>query len=313
MGLTNPALSAFRPGPASTGEVDIFAKGEDGSIRRDLVRSTVSVLQVYGSWHVTGARSDDIVVERPAPLDAVGPTVVVDGRGRGYEGTIVAKVRGAYATRDLATEIATAGCCDELLPFRMELRAEVTAADCCEELLAFDHAKGSILLHNDSGTVASFAVVPIRFGGTETPSEETLVQVSWTGPEGELVASKRTVRKSDGVLKGALTQLLFGPTSDERDNGLSSGLDHAAAGSALLSVVIRDGRATIDFGADLPRLSPSTSSAEASQRFLRQLQATVFQFPTVTEAEFRAGGSCDAFWSWLQRSCTIVTRSNAGV
>ncbi|HET7487186.1 MAG TPA: hypothetical protein VFJ85_04610 [Acidimicrobiales bacterium] len=305
VGLAHAALGPFRSTGPSAGEVDVLPTAEDGTVRPG-VRSTVSVRNLEGSWYVTGARAADIVVDRPAALDQVGSLVVVDGRGSGYEGTIVATVRdaGMGAGGELAKQVVTAGCCEELLPFHVELPVGSPA-----------HASGSLLLNNDSGleAVSSFTVVPIRFGGTGAPSDETTVQVFFTQPGGQPAAVPRTVRKSAGVLRSALTQLLFGPTSEERDKGLSSGLENAAAGSAPVSVVITDGRAVVDFGADLPRLSPGTSAADASARFLRQLHATVFQFPAVREAEYRAGGSCAAFWSWLQRACTTVTPSNPGI
>lgn len=146
---------------------------------------------------------------------------------------------------------------------------------------------------------------------TTVVADERTVSVYWVDADGDLRPADRTVPLSDGVLRGAVQQLLLGPSSDERDDGLSSALDSAAA-SATFDVTITDGHAVIDFGDDLPSLSPGTSSAAASEAFLRQLHATVFQFDTVTEAEFIVRDSCD-FWNWLQRGCTTVTRDDPGV
>ena len=151
-----------------------------------------------------------------------------------------------------------------------------------------------------------FTVVPVHFvAGHRVPGERRArpSRLYWSDASGALQPVDRTVRLSEGILRGTLQQYLFGPTSAERDAGLSSGLD-AAAASASFDVVLRDGAAVIDFSADLPSLSPNTSTSAASEAFLRQLHATVFQFPTVDTVEYRVGGSCEAFWGWLQRGCT---------
>lgn len=41
---------------------------------------------------------------------------------------------------------------------------------------------------------------------------------------------------------------------------------------------------------------------------MSQFNATVFQFPTVTSVEYRINGSCDDFFEWLQRVCSVIER-----
>lgn len=309
VGFPNPPLGKFRPGPPMSGEIDVYLRGENGAVLEDHVASTIALRRTPAGWTVAGARTADIVVDSPAPAMVVGSPVVFDGKARGYEGTIIVNVRdgGMGAGETLGQGIGIAGCCDELLPFHFEVALDRPPSE----------PTGSVLLNTDSGLdpVASFAVVPVRFGPTPTSgpqvTDETTVNVAWTRASGEVVTRARTVRRSTGVLRGALQQLLFGPSSVEREDGLSSALADGAA-AVPFDVVITDGRAVVDFGTELPRISPGTSSSEASGRFLRQLHATVFQFPTVTTAEYRVGGSCDAFWSWLQRPCTTVDKKNPG-
>ena len=151
-------LSPFRAGPGSSGEVDVHLVGEGGEVLEDRVVATVEVARAGEVWVVTGARSDDIVVTAPRPLDVVGTRVVVEGRSRGYEGTIVATVRdgGQGAARWLGQAVGIAGSYD-LMPFRLEV--VVTTAPSA--------AAGSVLLSTDtgcSGCNTAFAVVPVRFG-----------------------------------------------------------------------------------------------------------------------------------------------------
>ena len=294
LGRTDPPLSEFRPTGSGTGEVDVLLRGEDGEVRPDLVNATVAVVMVDDHWEVAGARSDDIVLDAPQPQAEIPSPLVVSGRGRGFEGNLVVRAVEAGKGRDrpLAEAVATAGCCEDLEPFRVELDLAPTTA-----------RQGSVVVVNDTG---SFVVVPVKLGPAGS-SALTAVQVGWVGPDGSIVTRPRAVPRSAGVLRGAIQQLLLGPTAAERDEGLRSALDLAAA-EVGFSVVLRAGEASVDFGAGLPAASPGTSSSAGSEKFLAQLRATVFQFPTVARAEYTVGGSCEAFWAWLQRDCTLVVR-----
>ena len=221
LGFDDPPLGAFRPQGDDTGEIDVFTRGEDGTVRSDLVRSTLSLRRAGDLWAVTAAQSDSIVVDSPAPLGAVGDPVVVDGRGRGFEALIIVSVRGEGmgAGQELARGNTLAGCCEALEPFHIELPVEAPAG-----------SPGSLLLQNDDPTgfgVPDFTVVPVHFvaGTGSQASDERSVTLFWSDAAGALQPNDRTVRLSQGILRGTIQQYLFGPTSAERDAGLSSGLD----------------------------------------------------------------------------------------
>lgn len=294
LGTDDPPLSSFRATGAGTGEVDVYLRGEDGEVRRNLLNATVAVVQVDGQWVVTGASSDDIVVHSPQAEATVARPVVVEGRGRGFEGNLVVEaVELGKGRRDrVAQSIVIAGCCETLEPFRVDLDLGDSPA-----------TEGSVVVVNDTG---SFVVVPVRFGTATEPGLST-VQVGLVGADGTIVTRPRTIARSTGVLRAAVEQLLRGPTAEERDQGLHSALDPAAA-AVPFSVTIQGGLAVVDFGPGLPAASPGTSASAASEKFLAQLKATVFQFASVARAEYRVGGSCDAFWNWLQRDCATIAR-----
>jgi hypothetical protein len=75
----------------------------------------------------------------------------------------------------------------------------------------------------------------------------------------------------------------------------------------LRSISVRDGLARIVF-ADFSSRIPNASSSAGSTDLLAQLRATIFQYPTVREAEITFNGSCEAFWNWLQRGCEVMRR-----
>jgi len=118
-------------------------------------------------------------------------------------------------------------------------------------------------------------------------------------------AVPRQVTATQQVLRTALEELLKGPSSDERTLGFHSFFSPATA-SMLRSVTLTAaGRAVVDF-ADLSRVIPNASTSHGSQEFTAELNRTLFQFPSVKEAEYRFNGSCPAFWEWLQFGCHVV-------
>ena len=117
---------------------------------------------------------------------------------------------------------------------------------------------------------------------------------------------ERDVAPTRAVLRAALEQLLAGPTPAERAAGFTSFFGQETAG-ALNSVVVADGIARIDFD-DFSRAIPNASSSAGSAQLLAQLRATIFQYPSIRAAEITFGGSCEAFWNWLQRGCMRLER-----
>jgi hypothetical protein len=101
------------------------------------------------------------------------------------------------------------------------------------------------------------------------------------------------------LLRGALTELLAGPTAAERARGYGGWFSARTAGR-LRSVRIERGVAYVDFR-DLRRLIPNASSSCGSALLLAQLDRTATQFRTVRRAVYSFDGSRRAFSEWLQR------------
>jgi hypothetical protein len=120
---------------------------------------------------------------------------------------------------------------------------------------------------------------------------------------GEVVAPvRRQVAATPAVLRAALEELLRGPTPEEARAGFQSFFSAETAGMLESVVVGADGVARISFR-DFSAIMPNASSSAGSQQLLDQLRATIFQFPSVREANLSFGGDCEAFWNWLQRGC----------
>lgn len=147
-------------------------------------------------------------------------------------------------------------------------------------------------------------------GSTPEPPDGasvTTVNVHFTRDE-KPVAVARQVPETPQLLRAALEAQLQGPTAEERAEGLSSFFSAETAGMLNRVTIDEAGRAVVDFR-DLRPVIPNASTSAGSQMMLGELNATVFQFPSVRSVEYRIDGNCEVFWEWLQvGGCPIVER-----
>jgi hypothetical protein len=141
---------------------------------------------------------------------------------------------------------------------------------------------------------------------TRPAPEVTRVTVVFTREE-EPVAVERSVTGGGSPAHAAVEALLGGPDEAERAEGLHSWFSSATARSLRSIEVDEVGHTVVDFH-DLRPLISGASSAAGSEMLLHQLNGTLFALPEVMSVEYRIDGSCEAFWAWLQRECTVVTR-----
>jgi spore germination protein GerM len=131
------------------------------------------------------------------------------------------------------------------------------------------------------------------------PAGEMVVSVFFTCDlDASPVPSYRLTPVATAVLRASLEQLVAGPTQSEADAGVQSWFSSSTA-MMLADVTISDGHAVVDFH-DLRTLIPNASSSAGSRMLLSQLDATVFQFSTVSSVVYRIEGDCGAFNEWLQ-------------
>lgn len=110
------------------------------------------------------------------------------------------------------------------------------------------------------------------------------------------------------TLEAALQERLKGPTAEETAAGKHVWFSAETAGMLKSVTVNEKGRAIVDFADFRAKMSGASTSA-GSAELIAELSSTVFKFPEVQEVEYRFEGSCDAFWEWLQRACTVVPAS----
>jgi len=141
------------------------------------------------------------------------------------------------------------------------------------------------------------------------PAGEMVVTVFYScGVDAVPVPTYRLYPTSTALLRTALDALVAGPSPAERAAGLQSWFSSLTEGM-VQRVTLSSGRATVDFG-DMRSVIPNASTSAGSRLLLSQLDATVFQFPTVTSVLYRIDGSCQTFGEWLQLdACAARTQS----
>jgi len=302
LGFTDPFVGAFREGDQRSGEIDVRPKA-DGPATTVLLRK----LSDDATWSVLGSATEDIVVSAPAAGEAVSSPMRVQGSALAFEGNVAVEVRRDGAREPIGTGHVTGGG-DVMRAFD----GTVAFAD-----PNADHGALVLLTRSmEDGRVWTASVVRIGFGNTATPlrcesppepavrADEMAVTVFFTCADGtleNLVSVGRAVSSSPRVLHASLDALVAGPG----ETGLVSWFSKETA-SVVRSVDIDGDHAVVDFY-DLRTLIPNASTSAGSKLLLDQLDATVFQFPSVASAEYRIDGSCDAFSEWLQLECTPRT------
>lgn len=299
LGFRDPIVGPLQAGDTRSGEIQVRPSAQ-GPVTTVLVRR----LSGDDTWSVLGAATADIELTSPGLLDPIGSPVTVRGAGRAFEGNILVEVRDDDATTALGSGFVTGGG-DILRPFegRIDFRAPSTS-------------RGALVLYTTSaedGRVWQAAVLRVSFrdragacgddDATRPGADEMTVTVwfSCDGTDGDprLGSVTRIVPRSPRVLTATLGELLAGPTAAERSRSLSSWFSTATK-DMLRSVSTSDGRAVVDLDGDLRQVISGASSSAGSARLLAELDANVFQFPSVQSAEYRLDGSCEAFTEWVQ-------------
>lgn len=303
LGFRDPTVGTFRLYSAGSGTVGIRPT-DNGPL------TTVTVRQrpLDRSWWVLGASTDDLVLGLPTAGATVSSPLRIEGVSTAYEATFTAQLREDGARSPLASQPVMGGANGEMGPFADRIRYDRT-----------DSTRGALVLAIDSmedESTWAATVVRVRFdrgsGATpvrcdratpERPSvepDEMVVAVHFTcgDVDDEAVPVYRIAPSSPGVLRAALTALLAGPTEAERRAGYQSWFTPATAGM-LGSVTVDGGRAVVDFG-DLRPVIPNASASAGSRMLLSQLDATVFQFTSVSSVIYRIDGDCETFSDWLQ-------------
>jgi hypothetical protein len=309
----HPVVGAFEAGDSRSGEVPVQPRAP-GPVTTILVRQ----VGAGEDWSVLGAATDGITVESPDAGAAISSPVRVTGQALAFEGTVLVEVREDGRTEAIGKGFVTGGG-GEKLPFSGEITFDKPTSPYGAVVFFTESAEngevweaGAVRVAFRSTGAESAACGSYRATHPPTSADRMEVKVFFNcdaGGAGDVSAFPvyRSVPRTSAVLRASVEALLAGPTEKERDASISSWFSKATAGM-LRSATITKGHAVLDFG-DLRPVIPNASASAGSALLLSQLDATVFQFPSVTSAEYRIGGSCTDFSEWLQfGGCTPRTR-----
>ena len=153
-----PVLGDFREGDASSGEIEVFSGGEEGSPTPDIPRSLLLLRQLGPAhgWFVIGAVSEHATITSPEAGTAVerGPRVVA-GQARGFEASVsVTALVAGDADAQLAQVITLAG--SGLTPEPYEVTLDLTDATPGTTIAVL--VRGGVGLETDPG---DFSAIPL--------------------------------------------------------------------------------------------------------------------------------------------------------
>lgn len=155
---------------------------------------------------------------------------------------------------------------------RLPMRPAATVAMLCALLAA----------GCDNGSTAETATGSTTTTATETETATSSVAV-YLLRDGKVSPVRRTIESTPAVARAALTELLGGPTADERADGLSSAIP---SGTTLRDISLADGVATVDLDGTFDGGGGSASMLGR----VAQVVATLTRFPTIERVAFRIDG-----------------------
>lgn len=181
-------------------------------------------------------------------------------------------------------------------------------------LAPFPGASGTTIPNAESEPTPDTTVPPTNDICREDPPETgagTVLRVFYTcGPSTVPTADSfvyREVPDTDLVLTKTLEELVRGPSEEEGLLGFVSFFSEDTS-DAFRDVNISSGTAVVNFTGleSIENLSTSTGG----QFFVANLNANVFQFDTISAADYRLDGSCEAFWALFESECQLISRSD---
>ena len=174
----------------------------------------------------------------------------------------------------------------------------------------------------DSGAATTSSAIetsPPTSTATTTTTESTsttgsvagqIVQVVFAAEDqsdcSNVVAFDRSIDETAEPIETAFHLLAAGPTTDEQAEGAGSFFSGETEGM-VLSVQLDRGVLEVDFD-DLRPLLNNASTSCGSFSLIAQLNGTAFQFEVLERVSYQIEGSCDTFFTWLQRDCQEYTR-----
>lgn len=154
-----PSLGEFQQGDARSGEIEVFSPGEDGGT--PVARGTLLLRQLGpdDGWFVIAAVNAHQEISSPEALaEVTAGEVTVEGRARGFEGTVIVSAFASGSTTTLDEEVTQGGSFADPEPFSVTLDLSGASPGDTIGLLV----RGGTGLETDPG---DFAAIPVAIAG----------------------------------------------------------------------------------------------------------------------------------------------------
>ncbi|MDA8216718.1 MAG: GerMN domain-containing protein [Dehalococcoidales bacterium] len=233
----------------------------------------------------TPSAEQPIVVAEPRPDQAVQSPLRVAGQARVFEANVrieVVDAQGKVVYSGFTT--ATAGA-PEIGSFDTEVSFDPPS----------QAGRGFVRVFATSprdGSRVGLVEIPVNLSasGSAGQSAPLQIQVYFTkaaGNDVNVVPVSRTVPHTLAVGKAAISELLKGPTEEEKESGLTTVIP---TGAQLNSLKIENGTAYADFNA---ALGAQVSGSLAVATIRRQITQTMQQFSTVQQVAISIDGKSE--------------------
>lgn len=244
-------------------------KNEESVIEEEIMENTE-----------TGEK-DNIILTEPVANQAIGLPLVIKGQARVFENTFSYRIKNSdgkvimesYAMAD-SPDIGQFG------PFEVSLNyPDPGTKEGAVEVFEYSAKDGL-----ETGKVE----IPVVFEKVESTDVKVFFGNRKEDPDGEncgeVYEVSRRIPKVSSVGKAALSELIFGPYSEEEDDGYFSQINRNVK---INKITVSGGTASVDFGKEL--ISGEEGSCE-KEMIKTQITETLKQFPTVKEVKITVDG-----------------------
>ncbi|MEA3398377.1 MAG: GerMN domain-containing protein [Patescibacteria group bacterium] len=233
-----------------------------------------------------------IRVNKPAANERVSSPIIIQGEARGgwyFEGEFSLRLE-SLSGKEIASSFALAQAdwmTDDYVEFKSELEYFIDSGSLAN--LVFKKNNPSGLSENDDQLI-----VPLVLSANSAPDKQRNIKAYFLNKE---LDPEMTCTKVFGVERGgtstpaagrtALTELLAGPTEEEKQTGYSTAINE---GVSLNDLIIKDGIARADFSSEL---NNNVAGACRVSAIRAQIDETLKQFLSIDKVLISINGKSE--------------------
>lgn len=230
----------------------------------------------------------ELVVESPDKREEVSSPLTVEGRAKGtwyFEASFPVELRDKNGNLLAETPAQAQGdwMTENFVDFKAELEFSVPSSE--EGIVVLKKANPSGLPENDDEVI-----VPIKFAEPEMMTLSIYFGNSDLNPEADcskVFPVEREVQETKAVARAALSELLEGPTEEEKEEGYFTSINE---GVEIQSLAVEEGMARVDFS---ERIEDEVGGSCRVTSIRAQIEETLKQFPTVEEVVISVDGEVE--------------------